>query len=109
MKLHPDKNPSPLASEAFKKVSTAFQCLTNPKAREEYDLYGDEERVVNHQRYQQEFVTPEQLFEAFFGIHQRGNVFHFSTRPNTAGGNNRYYPIFNLIIPHFPPILYEFS
>ncbi|XP_953620.1 DnaJ-like molecular chaperone, putative [Theileria annulata] len=88
LKLHPDKNPSPLASEAFKKVSTAFQCLTNPRAREEYDLHGDEERFVNQQRYQQDFVTPEQLFEAFFGIHQHNNVFHFTTRRTGGNRNN---------------------
>lgn len=77
LKLHPDKNKAPGAEEAFKKVSTAVQCLTNPQKKDIYDRYGDEDRIPSqHRHYQQDFVTPEEFFAAFFsgGVsqHHRG-------------------------------------
>lgn len=75
LKLHPDKNGAPGADEAFKKLSKAFQCLTDPEKKQVYDTYGDEERMPQQQRhhYQQDFMTPEDLFAAFFG---GGPAFH---------------------------------
>jgi curved DNA-binding protein CbpA len=75
LKLHPDKNKAPGAEEAFKKVSKAVQCLTDQEKKQVYDRYGDEERIPQSQRghYQQDFMTPEDLFAAFFG---GGAVFH---------------------------------
>ena len=43
IKFHPDKNKSSKAEEAFKKIATAYQTLTDPKKRELYDKYGTEE------------------------------------------------------------------
>ncbi|KAK9768696.1 hypothetical protein K7432_000452 [Basidiobolus ranarum] len=40
--LHPDKNPSKEAEEAFKVVSKAYSVLGEEKARRTYDLYGVE-------------------------------------------------------------------
>ena len=37
IKLHPDKNTAPQANEAFKKVSAAYVCLTDPEKRKIYD------------------------------------------------------------------------
>lgn len=74
LKLHPDKNKAPGAEEAFKKISKSVQCLTDPDKRKVYDKYGDEDRIPQQQRqhYQQDFMTPEDLFAAFFG----GGAFH---------------------------------
>ena len=37
IKFHPDKNHAPQASEAFKKVSKAYSCLTDATKRRYYD------------------------------------------------------------------------
>jgi curved DNA-binding protein CbpA len=37
LKFHPDKNRAPNATDAFKKISTAFACLSNPDNRRIYD------------------------------------------------------------------------
>jgi len=37
LKLHPDKNRSKQAAEAFKKLAQAFSCLSNKERRQEYD------------------------------------------------------------------------
>ena len=35
--VHPDKNAAPQATEAFKKLNAAMNCLSDPKRRIEYD------------------------------------------------------------------------
>eukprot|EP00871_Galdieria_phlegrea_P005294 jgi/Galph1/5766/GphlegSOOS_G4303.1 len=42
LKLHPDKNPAPGAEDAFKKVAKAFQALSDPNRRTEYDRTGED-------------------------------------------------------------------
>jgi DnaJ-domain-containing protein 1 len=83
LKLHPDKNHSPGSEEAFKKLSKVFQCLQEADKRQVYDQYGDEDAMPQQRRqhYQQDFMTPEDLFAAFFG---GGHVFH-------AGGQQRQH------------------
>lgn len=43
MKVHPDKNPYPKATDAFKKVSSAIACLSDADKRRVYDQVGSEE------------------------------------------------------------------
>ena len=42
IKFHPDKNRAPQASEAFKKISAAYVCLTDGEKRAYYDKTGRE-------------------------------------------------------------------
>lgn len=42
LKFHPDKNSAPSAEGAFKAISTAFDCLSDPQKRAGYDQYGDD-------------------------------------------------------------------
>ncbi|GFE54318.1 hypothetical protein protein, putative [Babesia ovis] len=84
LKYHPDKNPAKRAGEAFNKISDAFQCLSDPERRRQYDLYGNEttssrptpSAQSSHQ--QGPFMTPESLFETFFGMsmHNQGGHYH---------------------------------
>src|SRR5690554_5029929 len=43
MQYHPDKNPSPEASEKFKLINQAYSVLSDDKKRASYDQYGTEE------------------------------------------------------------------
>jgi len=40
MKFHPDKNPSPDAQEKFKEINCAYEILSHPEKRGQYDKYG---------------------------------------------------------------------
>lgn len=53
IKFHPDKNNSHLAEETFKKISQAYQTLTNKEKRKEYDIYRTEEKIKKQFRFQQ--------------------------------------------------------
>ena len=72
IKFHPDKNKSPKAEEAFKKIATAYQTLTDPKKRELFDKYGSEEEYrekvyqERQQAYEEEFDAYD-IFDLFFG------------------------------------------
>ncbi len=39
--LHPDTNPDPAAEERFKEISMAYEVLSDPQRRQQYDTYGD--------------------------------------------------------------------
>ena len=41
LRFHPDKNPDdPAAAEQFKEITEAYEVLSDPERRQEYDLYG---------------------------------------------------------------------
>ena len=84
------KNHAPEAEEAFKKVSTAFQCLSDDRKKAQYDASGYEESVgrgvgpagrgtagAGHQYYsREEDISPEDIFNMFFS----GNLQHMNGR-----------------------------
>ncbi|KAH7426404.1 hypothetical protein KP509_10G000900 [Ceratopteris richardii] len=95
LKVHPDKNKAPGADEAFKAVSRAFACLSDPELRKKYDQYGPEEangvaqqqwgRFRRHHRngfvYDDMFdLDPNEIFNTFF-----------NGSPYTANGFQRTY------------------
>ncbi|KAJ8753110.1 hypothetical protein K2173_017654 [Erythroxylum novogranatense] len=128
LKVHPDKNNSPGAEEAFKAVSKAFQCLSNEESRKKYELTGSEETVIErrasryHTRgfnggYYEEFDPDEIFREFFFGGMPPGTTqfttFNFGggmgprTDGNASGLNLRaliqLLPILLIVLLNFLP------
>ncbi|KAK9048168.1 hypothetical protein SSX86_032869 [Deinandra increscens subsp. villosa] len=76
LKVHPGKNKAPGSEEAFKKVSKAFQCLSNEESRKQYDVIRSDEPVVYERRaarrgnsngfYYDGDVDAEEIFRNFF-------------------------------------------
>ncbi|EEB06122.1 hypothetical protein SJAG_01160 [Schizosaccharomyces japonicus yFS275] len=81
LQLHPDKNHAPNADEAFKKVSKAFQILSDANLRADYDRTGRDPESRSYPSASSGFsasqaragpgmyaeMSPEDLFNAFFG------------------------------------------
>lgn len=107
--LHPDKAKCPSAEAAFKVLAKAYQCLTDPEAKKHYDIYGADKETVQQQAghatydYESHFMSPEDLFESFFGVqffrndpHSRPRVFRVQ-RPRqhpastTAGPQTHHF------------------
>ncbi len=113
IKFHPDKNHSKLAEECFKKISEAYQCLSNPEKKEFYDKYGNEEEFkqkyyqANH-RYYQEEMDPFEAFNMFFGngfFPNRGRNFYWEDGNSNA---NREQVRNRSTILQFMPIIFIF-
>ncbi|GKZ00351.1 hypothetical protein MPSEU_000988100 [Mayamaea pseudoterrestris] len=79
LKVHPDKNAAPQASEAFKAVGLAYATLSDTQKRHIYDRYGDEDPDNRsgggggggggggpHMRTAHGDVSPEDIFNMFF-------------------------------------------
>ncbi|KAI8642677.1 hypothetical protein BD408DRAFT_366058 [Parasitella parasitica] len=86
LQFHPDKNSAPGADEAFKLVSKAFNVLSDSNKRAIHDEGGDADNSRGrtssyHQHHQQhaynrrygDEVSPEDLFNLFFGGGMRNN------------------------------------
>lgn len=69
----PDKNAAPEADEAFKAISAAFTTLSDPDKRRSYDQFGDEDgpaaAAARANPFRHADVTPEEIFNMFFGMH----------------------------------------
>ncbi|KAG0341767.1 hypothetical protein BG004_005914 [Podila humilis] len=99
LQMHPDKNAAPGADEAFKIVSKAFTVLSDPQKRAIFDQHGPDDGKssgVNYDRAHPtghgfggmhhqgmsgfgEEISPEELFNMFFGGGQFGGSFHSAT------------------------------
>lgn len=66
-------------------IGTAFAVLSNPEKRSQYDQFGDKEdtfytNVPNRYNYYREFeadITPEEIFNMFFGGNFPTGIFFF--------------------------------
>ncbi len=87
LKWHPDKNADrkELAERKFKDISAAFKVLSDPDERAHYDRYGEERQAGGggggpragprgpHGGMYAEELTPEDIFNMFFGMPPRGH------------------------------------
>ncbi|RCH90475.1 hypothetical protein CU098_009175 [Rhizopus stolonifer] len=64
IRFHPDKNQNdPTAEDKFKRISEAYQILSDPKLRKRYNEFGEENGV----KPDGGFVDPEDFFKQSFG------------------------------------------
>lgn len=129
LKVHPDKNKSPGSEEAFKKVSKAFQCLSDEENRKQYDLVGPDEPVYERRTarrghtsngfYYNADVDAEEIFRNFFfgGMNPRattqfrGFSYGSGVGPEMQGGNGsggirtliQLLPVLLIILLNFLP------
>jgi len=116
IKFHPDKNHSKMAEECFKKVSEAYQCLSDPEKKEFYDKYGNEAEFKEKyyqakHRYYEEEMDPFEAFNIFFGngFFPRGRhgYYYQENTNNDQNRNNRsifqFLPILVLLLVYILP------
>eukprot|EP00345_Euplotes_harpa_P005589 CAMPEP_0168328612 /NCGR_PEP_ID=MMETSP0213-20121227/6612_1 /TAXON_ID=151035 /ORGANISM="Euplotes harpa, Strain FSP1.4" /LENGTH=162 /DNA_ID=CAMNT_0008331771 /DNA_START=192 /DNA_END=677 /DNA_ORIENTATION=+ len=65
LKYHPDKNNAENATEIFKKISTAYACLSDENKRKMYDVHGTDQEFNN--MFHPNDIDPNEIFKMFFG------------------------------------------
>ncbi|KAF9926434.1 hypothetical protein BGZ67_008102 [Mortierella alpina] len=108
LQMHPDKNGAPGADEAFKIVSKAFTVLSDPQKRAIFDQHGPEDGKssgVNYDRASPaghgfggasgmngfgDEISPEELFNMFFGGGNFGGSFHSATFAGPGFGTRQF-------------------
>jgi molecular chaperone DnaJ len=87
---HPDVNKSPDAAERFKEINEAYQVLSDPQRRQQYDLYGPAGLEGQMEPgFGAGFPDFADLFETFFGGTFGGTAGVRRSRPR-AGSDLRY-------------------
>lgn len=128
IKFHPDKNHSSKAEEAFKKISHAYQILSDKDKKDFYDNHGGTEEEVRaqyqaryHQNYYNEDIDPFDVFEMFFGPgfapgmrrgrRNQNTYYNFHQEPVQLGKYAKLMqllPIFMIFITFILPNIIEF-
>jgi molecular chaperone DnaJ len=80
---HPDVNSDPAAEDRFKEITAAYEILSDPQRRHQYDLYGSGRGLVDFP-----FGDVADIFEAFFGAGTFGRRRTASRRSRTHHGED---------------------
>ena len=84
-KHHPDKNQNnPEAESKFKQINAAYEVLSDPQKRNQYDLSLQQPSTQNHRP----FVNPQDMFADLFGqFHNFQNPFNAIPRKPRYSAN----------------------
>ena len=86
--MHPDKNPDDRerAEVAFKKLSEAYDVLSDPKKRETYDQFGKQGFTEGGDT---SFRSAEEIFAEFFGGQSPFDMFEEAFGGMVGGAGER--------------------
>eukprot|EP00457_Paulinella_chromatophora_P010621 gb/GEZN01010731.1/.p1 GENE.gb/GEZN01010731.1/~~gb/GEZN01010731.1/.p1 ORF type:complete len:370 (+),score=66.13 gb/GEZN01010731.1/:105-1112(+) len=113
VKLHPDKNTAPEAIEAFKKLNTAYQCLSDASKRRTYDKYGNEEG--RHQMRSPfgergDDLSADDIMNMFFTPHGARRTYRANTRNPQREQKENQHSMFQFLglLPFLFLVLFAF-
>ena len=91
LKYHPDKNPNdPTAGDKFREAAEAYEVLSNPEKKQQYDRFGHE--GMQGQRARASQMDMEDIFSQFGDVFGGGNpfegFFQGSAQKNVRKGSN---------------------
>lgn len=92
IKYHPDKNPDNKEAEAkFKECSEAYEVLSNPEKRKQYDQFGHEglRGAGMHDFSRMNVEDISSMFSDIFGGFGFGDLFGFGGRGGRSGRGSR--------------------
>ena len=61
LKYHPDKNKSPEATQKFQEIAQAYEILSDPQKRQQYDNSGNSPTIIP-----MDFARAQQIFQNMF-------------------------------------------
>jgi len=90
-KYHPDINKSPEAQDKFKEINAAYEVLSDPEKKAQYDQFGDQmfggQNFHDFARSQGGEVDLEEILRAMFGGGFSGGGFSGSSRSSGFGSS----------------------